>query len=69
MPVEDLFTEEISKHSGGDVGPVHLKEYDLNVRDEHIILGDGGLWSMISADDAVLRSHFFVKVRHFVFRN
>ena len=48
-------------------GPCELGNVDVGVEPitvlhEHIILGSSGLWALLSANDACLRSHFFVKV-------
>lgn len=40
----------------------HLEELPATVYHEHIILGSAGLWQNVTADDAALRSHFYVKV-------
>ena len=41
---------------------VYVTVQPATVVHEHIIIGSEGFWTHMSADDAVLRSHFFVKV-------
>ena len=57
-PIED----HLAWSSKRELGPIALCELELGLQDEHIILGSAGLWSIVTADDAMLRSHFFVKV-------
>lgn len=45
-----------------ELGPLHIVSQHLTVIHEHIILGSAGFWSMLSANDAVLLSHFMTKV-------
>ena len=45
-----------------ELGHVHTTEQQVTVIHEHVILGSAGFWDLLSVDDAVLRSHFFVKV-------
>ena len=47
-----------------ELGHVHTTEQRVTVIHEHVILGSAGFWDLLSVDDAVLRSHFFVKVRN-----
>lgn len=44
------------------MGDVLVSAQQLTVLDENIVLGSAGFWSLLSADDAALRSHFTVKV-------
>ena len=43
-------------------GTIHTAKIALSERHEQIILGSAGLWSLLSADDAVLYGHFLLKV-------
>lgn len=43
-------------------GAESIQEQAATVYHESIILGSAGLWQSLTAEDAVLRSHFFLKV-------
>jgi len=44
------------------LAPASITVHPATVVHEHIIIGSAGFWTHLSAEDAVLRSHFFVKV-------
>jgi hypothetical protein len=65
----DLYNKGSGKGSPPQAwsGPQQMAAASISVHPatvvhEHIIIGSAGFWTHLSADDAVLRSHFFVKV-------